>query len=74
MVRMHVSLIPQRCARALHPLAAPLRALCRLPQSGAWLRLAGTATGEEAATLCLVLLHYLTDLLLAAGAEVIGHG
>jgi len=71
---MHGSPSSNHRTRALRPLAAPLRALCRVPGSGAWLRLAGTATGEQAATLCVVLLHYLPDLLLAAGAEVIRHG
>ena len=60
--------------RATGPLAAPFRALRRVPESGAWLRLAGAAAGEQAAAFCVVLLHHLPELLLAAGAEVIRHG
>lgn len=60
--------------RALCPLAAPLRALRSVPGSGTWLRLAGGATCEQATAFCLVLLHQLPELLLAAGAEVIRHG
>lgn len=71
---MHGSPSSNLRTRALRLLAAPLRALCRLPQSGAWLRLAGAATGEQATAFCLVLLHHLPEFLLAAGAEVIRHG
>jgi hypothetical protein len=66
--------IAHLCRLAVYLLAAALRALRRLPQSGAWLRLAGAAAGEQAAAFCLVLLHHLPELLLAAGAEVIRHG
>ena len=71
---MHGSPSSNLRTRALRPLAAPFRALRRVPESGAWPRLAGTATGEQAAAFCLVLLHHLPELLLAAGTEVIRHG
>ena len=70
----HVTRNTRHGARAFRPLAAPLRALRRVPEPGAWLRLAGAATGEQAAAFCVVLLHHLPELLLAAGAEVIRHG
>jgi hypothetical protein len=70
----HVASPSRHRTRALRPLAAPLRALRRVPRSCAWLRLAGAAAGEQATAGCLVLLHHLPELLLAAGAEVIRHG
>ena len=71
---MHGSPSSGHRTRALRPLAAPLRALRHMPEPGAWLRLAGAAAGEQAAAFCVVLLHHLPELLLAAGAEVIRHG
>ena len=71
---MHVSSSVHCCARAFRPLAAPLRALRRVPEPGAWLRLAGAATGEQAAAFCVVLFHGLPDLLLGTGPEVLCHG
>ncbi len=71
---MHDSPSSNHCTRALRPLAAALRALRRLPATGAWLWLEGTGTCEPAASICVVLLHRLSGLLLAAGPEVIRHG
>ena len=60
--------------RAVYLLAAALRALRRLPAIGAWLWLERAGTCEPAASLCVVLLYYLSGLLLAAGPEVLRHG
>lgn len=53
---------------------APLTTLFRLPTPGTWLWLVRPTAGEEAATLCLLLLHLLPSLLDRLGAEVLGHG
>ena len=71
---MHGSPSANHLTRASRALAAPFRALRSVQEPDAWLRLGGAATGEQAAAFCVVLLHHLPELLLAAGAEVIRHG
>ena len=66
--------IAHLCRRAVHLLASALRALRRVPATGAWLWLERAGTCEPAASLCVVLFHYLSGLLLAAGPEVLRHG
>ena len=66
--------IAHLCRRAVYLLAATLRALRRLPATGAWLWLAGTPPGETAAAFSLVLFHHLPGFILAAGPEVLRHG
>ena len=71
---VHVASHYRHRARTPGPLATALRALRGLPESCAWFRLAGTAAGEQAAALCLVLLHHVSGVLLATGPEVNRHG
>ena len=66
--------IAHLCRLAVYLLAATLRALRRLPATGAWLWLERTGTCESAAAICVVLLHRLSGLLLAAGPEAFRHG
>lgn len=66
--------IAHLCRLAVYLLAAALRALRRLPATGAWLWLERTGTCEPAASICVVLLHRLSGLLLAAGPKVLRHG
>lgn len=49
-------------------------ALRRLLAPGTWLWLVRPGAGEEAATLCLLLLHALPGLLDALGPELARHG
>ncbi len=67
---------PNTChgARALRTLAAALRTVRSVQERDAWLRLAGAAARQKSAPARIVLFHGLPDPLLAAGAEVIGHG
>jgi hypothetical protein len=60
--------------RTVYLLAATLRALRRMPATSAWLWLERAGTCEPTASLCVVLLHRLSSLLLAAGPEVFRHG
>jgi hypothetical protein len=73
MEELHVA-IAHLCRRAFYLLAATLRALRRLPATGAWLWLERAGTCEPAASICLVLLHQVSGLLLAAGPEVFRNG
>lgn len=66
--------IAHLCRRAVYLLAAALCALRRLPATGAWLWLERAGTCEPAASSCVVLLHHVSGLLLAAGPEVFRHG
>lgn len=62
------------CRKASAVLASTRFAVCCLPSSNLWLRLVGPATHETFAALCVVLLHQLPALLLAASAKGVGHG
>lgn len=66
--------ITQLCRRAVDLLASALRALRGLPAADAWFWLVRAAACEPAAPLGVVLLHDLSGLLLATGAEVFRHG
>ena len=74
MEELHVTCRVRGRARSADSLATTLRSLRRLPRSGTWLRLAGTAAGEQAAAFCVVLFADLPDILLGTGAEVLHHG
>jgi hypothetical protein len=54
--------------------ARTVSALRRLLASGAWLWLVRPGAGDEAAALCLLLLHALPGLLDAFGAELARRG
>lgn len=54
--------------------ARALSTLRRLPAPGAWLWLVRPSAGEEAAALCVLLLHALPGLLDALGAGISRHG
>lgn len=62
------------CRKASAVLASTRFAVCSLPSSNLWLRLVGPATHETLGPICVVLLHQLPALLLAAGAQGVGHG
>lgn len=68
----HGNIALRRKASAV--LASTRIAVCCLPSSNLWLRLVGPATHETFAALCVVLLHQLPALLLAASAQGAGHG
>ena len=69
---IHGKISLRRSASAV--LASTRIAVCGLPATSLWIRLVGPATHEAFAALCVVLLHQLPALLLAAGAQGIGHG
>ena len=66
--------ITHLCSRAVHLLASALRALRGVSPADAWLWLVRASACEPAAPLGVVLLHDLSGLLLATGAEVFRHG
>ena len=70
---MHGSPSSNHRTRALRTLATPLCALRGVSEPGAWLRLAGTAAGEQAAGVRLVLFHGLPRLRLGA-RQAVHHG
>ena len=73
MEELYVAIV-HLCRRAGYLLAATLRALRRLPATGAWLWLVRAGTCEPAASICVVLFHHVSGLLLATGPEVFRHG
>lgn len=73
MEELHVA-ITHLCSRAVYLLASALRALRGVSAADAWLWLVRAAACEPAAPLGVVLLHDLSGLLLATGAEVFRHG
>lgn len=72
MDKTHGKITLRRKASAV--LASTRIAVCCLPSSNLWLRLVGPATHETFGPVCVVLLHQLPALLLAAGAQGVGHG
>jgi hypothetical protein len=73
MEELYVAIV-HLCSVAVYLLATALHVMRRLPATGAWLWLERAGTCEPAASICVVLLHHLSGLLLAAGSEVFRHG
>lgn len=63
-----------RRLRARAPVASAWGAVCRLSAADPWFWLGRSAALETAAALGVVLLDRLPGLLVALGAEVLGHG